>query len=212
MQTAPYVSFALLQANETEGADYRIRMRNGHSGIAIMSVHGGGIEPGTTEIAEALAEKSHTFYTFSGLKRAGNARLHITSRKFDEPLGISIAREAQTIITIHGCRDLKAMTFLGGRYQQLKKEIKAALTTENFPVAEAKRFPGVNPKNICNRNRLGMGVQLEISIGMRRLLFEDIHRLHRKRITPVFSAYVHALDEGVKSFLFRQQHSKHFEL
>jgi len=195
----PYDSFVALKANETVGIDYHIRVRQGRSGIAVMAIHGGGIEPGTTEIAEAVAGEVHTFYSFSGLKPSGNARLHISSRKFDEPLGADIAKHARTIITIHGCKDAKAMTYLGGRHHQLKLEIKSALTAAGFPALDAMRFPGINPKNICNKNKLGMGVQLEISIGMRNLLFEDITRLHRKRITSCFKAYVHALQRAIKS-------------
>ena len=58
-----------------------------------MAPHGGGIEPGTTEIAEAVAGHEHTFYSFSGVKARGNSVLHITSSRFDEPEGIAIAKE-----------------------------------------------------------------------------------------------------------------------
>ena len=194
----PYESFAALQANETIGTDFRIRVHYGQSGITIMAIHGGGIEPGTTEIAEAVAGKAHTFYTFSGLKLSGNAQLHISSRKFDEPLGLDIARHARMLITVHGCKDTKMMTYLGGRHHQLKQKIKIELTLAGFPVTDGVRFPGINPKNICNKSRSGMGVQLEISIGMRIRLFEDIKRLHRKRITPCFLEYVHALQKALQ--------------
>ena len=195
-----YSSFANLQANETINVDYRIRVRRGRSGFAIMAIHGGGIEPGTTEIAEAVAGEDHTFYSFSGLKLSGNAELHISSRKFDEPVAIDVAREALSVVTVHGCRDRKAMTWIGGRYFQLKKAIKQALTAAGFPVADAMRFPGVNPKNICNKNRLGRGVQIEVSLGMRKLLFVDLTRLHRRPSTVCFSAYVSALQRGLNRF------------
>jgi phage replication-related protein YjqB (UPF0714/DUF867 family) len=50
-----------------------------------------------------------------------------------------------------------------------------------------------------------MGVQLEISIGMRKRLFEDITRLHRKRITPCFIDYVHALQCGIEGLQGKNQ-------
>ena len=192
-----YHSFAALQAIERIGVDYHIRVRPGRSGIAVMAIHGGGIEPGTTELAEAVAGEAHTFYSFSGLKPSGNQRLHLPSRKFDEPLGVDVARHAWTVVAIHGCMDAKAMTFLGGRHHRLKLEIKKALTAAGFPVADGLRFPGISPKNICNKNKSGMGVQLEITLSMRRRLFEDIGRLRRKRITPCFRAYVQALNRGI---------------
>jgi len=194
----PYASFAALRANETAGSDFRIRVRYGRSGVAVMAIHGGGIEPGTTEIAEAVSGEMHTFYSFSGLKPSGNAQLHISSRKFDEPLGTDITKYARMVITVHGCKDTKMMTYLGGRHHQLKQKIKRALTAAGFPAIEGVRFPGINPKNICNKGRLGMGVQLEISMGMRIRLFQDIKRLYRKNPTPYFIAYVQALQKAIQ--------------
>ncbi len=48
--------------NETKGKDYRIHLRHGKSGILVMAPHGGGIEPGTTEIADAVAGAERSFY------------------------------------------------------------------------------------------------------------------------------------------------------
>ena len=90
------------------------------------------------------------------------------------------------------------MTCLGGRNHQLKQKIKLRPTLACFPATDSVRFPGINPKNICNKSRSGMGVQLEISMGMRIRLFEDIKRLHRKRITPCFLEYVHALQKALQ--------------
>lgn len=194
----PYESFTALQTNEIIGTDYRIRVRYGRSGISVMAIHGGGIEPGTTEIAEAVSGEAHTFYSFSGLKPSGNTQLHIPSKKFDEPLGIDIAGRARTVITVHGCKDTNEMTYLGGRHHQLKQKIERTLTAAGFPASESRRFPGIDPKNICNKNQSGMGVQLEISIGMRMQLFKDINRLYRKPITPYFIAYVHALQKAIE--------------
>lgn len=193
----PYTSYAVLKAHEAMGVDYRIRARRGSSDIAVMAVHGGGIEPGTTEIAEAVAGDDHAFYTFSGLKPEGNVQLHLSSRLFDEPVGVAIAADALTVVTVHGCRDRKAITYLGGRHHQLREAIKRSLAAAGFWAADSLRFPGVNPKNICNRNRSAMGVQLEISLGMRQQLFEDVARRLRHRTTPLFSAYVGALRQGI---------------
>ena len=194
-----YASFAVLQEKETVGVDYAVRVRRGNSGIAVMAIHGGGIEPGTTEIADAIAGDDHTFYSFVGLKPSGNAVLHISSRKFDEPIGHEIAKHARIVVTIHGCKDRKAMTYVGGRYAPLKRAIKHALTEKGFPVADAIRFPGVNPKNICNRSPGGKGLQLEISFGMRQQFFADLSRFPRDPIPSMFSAYILAIRSGISS-------------
>jgi len=194
-----YPSFAALEKKETCGVDYAIQMRYGNSGIAVMAIHGGGIEPGTTEIADAIAGDDHTFYSFIGLKPSGNAALHISSRKFDEPIGHEIAEHARVVVSIHGCKDRKAMTYVGGRHAALKLAIKHALAEKRFPIADAIRFPGVNPKNICNRSPHGKGLQLEISFGMRQQLFGDFSRFQRNRVQPSFFAYVLAIQTGINS-------------
>ena len=102
-----------------------------------------------------------------------------------------------TVVTVHGCRDRKAITYVGGRHHQLRSAIKQTLDAAGFWAADTLRFPGVNPKNICNRTRSRMGVQLEISLGMHKLLFEDVARRLRHRTTPLFSAYVQALQQGL---------------
>jgi phage replication-related protein YjqB (UPF0714/DUF867 family) len=195
--TGKYDTFEALSRCETEGSDYRIRSRSGTSGIAVIAIHGGGIEPGTTEIAEAIAGEHHAFYTFSGIKSAGNFCLHITSANFDEPLGIALAAMSQTVLTIHGCEDDAAIVYIGGRNTALRQEIDNCLRRAKFSVCESERFPGLNRRNICNRCRLKMGVQLEISMGLRRLMFGDLVRAHRKKPGPEFYKFVAAVRQAL---------------
>ena len=196
-----YHSYKELKKNETLGKDYRIRKRYGKSGIVIMAPHGGGIEPGTTEIAEAVAGDVHTFYTFSGLKKQGNAKLHITSKQFDEPLGIEIVKDSRTILTIHGCGESDNLIYIGGKDNRLKEKVRKALQDANFSVWRTSRFPGENPLNICNRSRSCMGVQLEISAGLRRELFQGLSRRQRKNRTPHFEQFVMAIKEALSDHM-----------
>lgn len=158
-----------------------------------MAPHGGGIEPGTTEIAEAVAGDVHTFYTFSGLKVRGNAKFHIPSKRFDEPLGIEIAKNSRSILTIHGCKGNEEIVYIGGKGKRLKAKIRKALLDANFSVRETSRFPGKNPLNICNRSRSCKGVQIEISAGLRRKLFRDLPGVNRKNSARRFEQLVLAL-------------------
>jgi phage replication-related protein YjqB (UPF0714/DUF867 family) len=188
-----YLTFSELKKREKEGSDYQIHFRLGKSGIAVMAPHGGGIEPGTTEIADALAGHVHSFYSFEGIKRCRNLELHITSKHFDETLGITIAQNSETIVAIHGCKGDERAVYLGGRDLPLIERVKKSLKNADFLVKESPRFPGMSPWNICNRSQFCKGVQLEISAGLRRLMFEDLPRLERKRITKVFVNFVFAL-------------------
>ena len=193
-----YTCFEELAAHEVCGVDYRIRFRHGPSGIAVMAIHGGGIERGTTEIAEALAADRHAFYTFSGLKPSGNFRLHLPSHRFDEPQALEIARSAVVVVTLHGCRDLNDRVYIGGRHTRLKARFESALRHAGFPAAGSLRFQGVHPDNMCNRGSSGMGVQLEISRSLRGSLFLDVSRLMRKTPTARFERFVAALGEALE--------------
>jgi phage replication-related protein YjqB (UPF0714/DUF867 family) len=192
-----YRSFRELAIAEVEGIDYRIRWRQGTSEIAIVAIHGGGIEPGTTQIAEAIAGDRHSFYSFSGLKKSGNFALHITSRRFDEPKGLAVARKATTVISVHGCGDSDSIILMGGRNIILKEKIRKSLEKAGFQVKNSVRFPGSSPLNICNRCRSGAGVQLEICYGLRSLMFESLLRSDRDKTTMVFHRFVDALKMAI---------------
>ena len=194
---AKYHSFRELAANETENTDYCICCREGTSEIAIMAIHGGGIEPGTTEIADAIAGELHSFYSFSGLKVSENFTLHITSRRFDEPIGLDLARQSKTVISIHGCGDSGLMILMGGRDIDLREKIGKSLVASGFQVKNSFRFPGLSPLNICNRCRSGVGVQLELCLGLRRLMFESLLRSGRENTTELFHRFVRALKMAI---------------
>ena len=68
-----------------EVGNFSVRYKDRDSAYAIIAPHGGGIEPGTTELAEAIARNDFSFYTFEGKKRTSNRDLHLTATRFDEP-------------------------------------------------------------------------------------------------------------------------------
>ena len=84
-----YPNFATLAQHERAGIDYCVLVRRAEPAFAIVAPHGGGIEPGTSEIADAIARQRWSFYTFEGLKRAGNGVLHITSTPSMSPCASS---------------------------------------------------------------------------------------------------------------------------
>ena len=170
-----YSNYAHLSRHEKKGIDYRIRCISS-SDIAIIAPHGGGIEPGTTEIAEAVADKRYSFYTFEGLKSTGNRVLHITSTNFDEPFAVGLIREASKVIAIHGCKGYKEeIVYLGGLDDKLKQKLKRCLKTAKFKTEEHSNsnLQGINPRNICNLGQTGKGVQLEITRKLRYSLQEQ---------------------------------------
>ncbi len=168
-----YRSFQELEQHETLGKDYRVQVQKGSSGIAVMAPHGGAIEFGTDQMAQAIAYPDHTFWTFRGIKKRGNKVLHITSTRFDAPDALKIALSAQTVITLHGCRGHEPLVYVGGRDGFLKERLCHVLINAGFNarISTKPGLTGENPLNLCNRCLSGSGVQLEITTGLRKRLF-----------------------------------------
>ncbi len=217
-----YSCFEELSAHEARGADYEVRWRRGGSGIAVLSIHGGEIEPGTSEIAEAVAGAGHSFYTFRGIKKAGNLDLHIASTAFDEPCALEIAGRSETVISIHGCRGKEEFVHVGGLDSELRRCIGAKLRLGGFKArrgswsfypASAGRHPvcgkdpfrmetglrGLDKHNICNRCRRGKGVQMEISQGLRARMFGSLSH-GAGSPSGTFPWFIQAVQEAIESF------------
>ena len=191
----PYRHFGHLQPHEQEGLDYTILHRVGSSGILMMAPHGGGIEPGTGDIADAVAGRRHSFYCFKGIKKQGNRVLHITSNRFDEPLAMAMVREANWVVTLHGCRDVEPIVWVGGRDLRQGDRIIHDLQAAGIPAQRCHRpgLRGLDPHNLCNRGRSSAGVQLEISFGLRQMMFTNLYQRRIRCRTPLFYRMVDAL-------------------
>jgi phage replication-related protein YjqB (UPF0714/DUF867 family) len=163
-----YDSFAALAAREIEGVHYRIRVAERPSPVAIVAPHGGFIEPGTSEAAAAIAHETHSLYIFESLAmRAKGDGLHITSTRFDEPQALRLVGSSQIVIGVHGRKNGadEASIWVGGLHEALRDEICAALSQDGFAakaVGDGHPLSGRDPANICNRGRLGAGVQIEL--------------------------------------------------
>jgi phage replication-related protein YjqB (UPF0714/DUF867 family) len=190
-----YSNFAELAASERAGIDYQIRVEDRRTPIAIIAPHGGRIEPGTLEIAAAIAGDTLSFYAFEALRGAGKrGNLHITSTRFDEPHALALVGEAQKVVAIHGrADDGDPLTVsVGGRDTALRDEIVAALTAAGFDAAVVTQgsLAGRDSANICNRGATGAGVQLELSRALRTQLTTEPGRL------GAFSDAVHGAAVG----------------
>jgi len=197
-----YQSFDALTQNETEGTDYVILAREGTSSVAIIAPHGGGIEPGSADIADALAADQHAFSAFKGIKKTGNADLHIRSDRFDEPTAIRAAQEALMVVTIHGCRGQEERVYVGGRNEEAKIRVIDALNQEGFPAEESLKpgLRGRSRQNICNRCQTGRGVQIEISMGLREKMFEGLARRSIRKKTNTFYRFVKVLRDVIDAW------------
>lgn len=174
-----YKSFFKLSQREAEGRDYRIKIEWRDSPVLIMAPHGGRIEPTTGVIAKAIAGMDYSFYCFEGLKAIGNGGLHIESHLFDEPQALKAVEKTDVVVTVHGQMNQKdEFVMTGGLHTGLRLEMERQLGIAGFQTrAPAEGLMGTDPRNICNRGKLGQGVQLEVSRRVRDSLRNDRNRL-----------------------------------
>jgi phage replication-related protein YjqB (UPF0714/DUF867 family) len=194
-----YSNFKQLTENETQDKDYKIQLKVRDHRVTVIAPHGGGIEPGTSEIAEAIAGEDLSLYLFEGVKKAGNSDLHITSTSFDEPSCIKLVAAAPAVIAIHGEDSPEAIVFLGGLDEKLGGRLNRSLKKAGFNVKVHERtdLQGRHKANVCNRTADGSGVQLELSEGLRASFFESLTpKSGRQKKTEEFRRFVAAVREA----------------
>jgi len=175
-----YKNYADLARHEKMGLDYAIECQDRDSPYLIAAPHGGKIEAGTTELARQIAGDDHSYYSFISTKLKGNLLLHITSHRFDEPRALQAVQRAEIVIAIHGQgSDTEEFVSVGGLHVALRERCKSVIDRAGFNCRKPSGdIHGRDPQNICNRGRLGQGVQLEITHRLRFHLLDD-DRLRR---------------------------------
>lgn len=196
-----YANYAALAAGQVEGVDY-LRQVSYYPGAVWSSVaiHGGGIEPGSGEMAQAVAFTRSSLYVFAGIKTTGNVDLHLTSTNFDEPMGLALIASTRKTLSFHGFAGTVGVkqTAIGGLDLPTVALLTQRLTAAGFAVITTpSEIAGTDPLNFCNRNASGAGVQLELSLAQREAFFPggDTSRTMRDSgvRTPEFWAYVDAV-------------------
>lgn len=175
-----YENFLQLEAAEPVGS-YRIELVSRETPIAIIAPHAGRIEPGTSELCRAIAGGDQSYYLFEGCKASNNSQLHITSTRFDEPQGISIAQSARVVLTIHGQAGDDEFINVGGIDSAVGQVIIDRLQAEGYTASRHSNaaLQGIDPANICNQGCSGRGIQLEISRGLRDRLVASAVEMER---------------------------------
>ncbi len=194
-----YKNFRELSESAQECKDFSVRLQNRSGTTVVVAPHGGGIEPGTSELAAAIAGYDLSFYAFNGIKSAGNRDLHITSTRFDEPRCVALITASPRAIAIHGEDSEREVVFLGGRDEGILLRIRDSLISKGFSVETPKNpaLQGLDSANICNRTESGLGVQMELSKGLRHSFFSSLSRSGRKATTERFDQFVSAVREVI---------------
>lgn len=171
-----YANWAALAAAEVYGTDYHLEVRRTPSRVSHIAVHGGGIEVGSSELANAVASLTgQQYYAMVATKSANNSDLHITSTHFDEPQALDVQASSTRTVSYHGLSGTSPETHMGGGDSDLLQRIGNALEAEGFTVVwgTSEDVNGDDPANITNRNRSGAGVQLEMTRALRDSFFPN---------------------------------------
>lgn len=166
----------------------------------VMAIHGGGIEPGTSEIALAVAGYHpdtlvasvdnlglHDFWLFEGVLSSGNSKLHVTASHYDEPIATELVQNVRRCISLHGCSDTEAngKIQIGGRDLELRDIVLEELNIAKIPaeITTNENLGGISLDNIANRTEILGGVQLEMGASYRSSLFGTNTQPQRKKTT-----------------------------
>ena len=193
---AHYRHFGDLAASQREGEHFAVSlMRRAGARVAVLAPHGGRIEDGTSEIAQAIAGEDHHLYLLEGRRPSHNYHtLHLTSHRFDEPRCLELLAESDHVVAVHGCRGSHETVYIGGRDSVLAAHIGSRLEAADIPFeTHGHPFPGRHPENVCNRGRRGAGVQLEITHPLRRSRrAECLARAVRHALNDILGDYAKA--------------------
>jgi phage replication-related protein YjqB (UPF0714/DUF867 family) len=203
----------ILKRGHVPGRDFRIAFGDSKIELCLLvAPHGGGIEPGTSEIMRAVAEAGGwAWYEFAGFLRQGNKdALHITSTQFDEPTLNSMAPQAGFVVAFHGASESREpVVYVGGKWKRGRQTVCDAINStvrdhgiRAVDVVDGDSNPhiqGLDDLNLTNRGKRAEGVQLEFSRGARNVLFPpDASREARGRRGAQLRPLAASIHSGIK--------------
>ena len=139
----------------------------------ILAPHGGGIEPGTSELCLAVAgyhpanlpqvppaAVTYDYWMFEGIREAGNAALHVTSTGCDDGVAVSLCAGSLNALSLHGFDPApefpadEQIVLVGGANPALKDLLLAGLCDahiKRLAAGTGEELNGSKPCNIVNR-------------------------------------------------------------
>jgi phage replication-related protein YjqB (UPF0714/DUF867 family) len=146
--------------------------------LGLMAIHGGGIEPGTEEIAKFVADHSGaSLYVYAGRRSGGNLSLHRPShdaRIEERALIVQFLEHVKTAISIHGHGRGRDRVYVGGLHESMVRrfvELARQVLSQYEWISDVKLIPpglsGQSPGNVVNLPS-AKGMQLELPVKLRQ--------------------------------------------
>ena len=112
-----FKSMTELKELTKEGKDWEIECENRSSIVTILALHGGGIEPATTELAYTIAHcGDYNYFSFKGMRSKG-IMSYMTSTHYDDQIALDLVRGGT--VAIHGCEGNESVAYIGGSDDRL---------------------------------------------------------------------------------------------
>ena len=215
-----YSNWAQLAAANTLGVDYRLPVRDENSVTACLAIHGGAIEPGTSEVASDVAAASYqSYYSLEGIKASNNSDLFIASTNYDEPQLLALMGGIRFAFSFHGVNGTAgvAESFVSGLDSYNRDAVISSLTLAGFTASNAtSEGDGNSFGNIVNKTTRSAGVQIEMSLQQRANFFSsgDLSQANRQTglRTDEFYRYVHAIARVAGNLEYRSQQTLNYDL
>jgi phage replication-related protein YjqB (UPF0714/DUF867 family) len=195
----PFNSFAELVMNCELNADYRIQVLDRGAKTTIICIHGGAIEPLTSELATAIAGDEHNLYDLQGLRAREARQLRIPLARFDEVRLFTLLKRSYLAVSVDGVSGADPLIHLGGSNSLLKQIMYQQLTQSGFKVV-APHTPGAahDPARFYNAAISG-GVLLELSESLRGEMTTEPLTNRDWKQTPSYRESYYRFTEVVRS-------------
>ncbi len=164
---SPFGDFSELVLKTVKDRDYTVRLRQGGSEILIAAVHGGGIEPLTSEVAAAIAGDEHSLYDFQGTRASNNEELRIPISRYDEMRLRTLTERSQVCLSIEGVEGSDQVVHLGGRNRRLRAILVERLQSAGFQVAPSVELMAAHSPVLFFNTPADGGVQVELTRALR---------------------------------------------
>jgi phage replication-related protein YjqB (UPF0714/DUF867 family) len=136
----------------------------------ILAPHGGGIEPGTSELCLAVAGYhpanlpqvppagvTYDYWMFEGLRESGNAALHVRSTGCDDGVAVSLCAGSLNALALHGFRpeppdfaEDERVVLVGGGNAALRGYLLQGLSDADFDARDAGGHGELDGNATCN--------------------------------------------------------------